>query len=94
MIKQGMTVQVEIMTKEKEGVIVVKNEAIKPYQGGKAVQVVSKSGNLIYKPVEVGIKGVNKSEIVLGLEKGEEIVVSQNSNNTKSKKSGFMMPGH
>jgi HlyD family secretion protein len=93
MVRQGMTVQAEITTSEKQDVILVKNEAIKPYQGGKAVQVIGKTGNLIYKPVEVGIRGVNKSEIVSGLEVGEEIVVGSNGGEVKSG-GGFMMPGH
>jgi HlyD family secretion protein len=93
MVRQGMTVQAEITTSEKQDVILVKNEAIKPYQGGKAVQVIGKTGNLIYKPVEVGIRGVNKSEIVSGLEVGEEIVISSNGGEVKSG-GGFMMPSH
>jgi multidrug efflux pump subunit AcrA (membrane-fusion protein) len=93
MVRQGMTAQVEITTQEKQDVVVVKNEAIKPYQGGKAVQVVGNSGKLIYKPVEVGIRGVTMSEIVSGLEAGDEIVVSENGAEAKSG-GGFMGIAH
>jgi len=96
MVRQGMTAQVEITIQEKQDVLVVKNEAIKPYLGGKAVQIIGKAGNLIYKPVEVGIRGVNKSEIVSGLEAGEEIVISQNNGETGggSGGGGIRLPGH
>jgi len=46
--------------------------------------------------VEVGIRGVNKSEIVSGLEAGEEIVISQNNGETGggSGGGGIRLPGH
>ena len=91
-IKPGMTAQVEIITDERKDVLIVANEAIKPYQGGKAVQVVGQSGSLIYKPVEVGVRGVTVTEIISGLELDEEIIVNQNGGEKKS--GGFNPLGH
>ncbi len=94
-IKPGMTTQVDIQTQKKEDVLVVLNSAIKPYQGGKAVQVIDdKTGELIYLPIEIGIVGPTKSEVVSGLTEGQEIVVGQEDNGTKNPSSGLIrVPG-
>jgi RND family efflux transporter MFP subunit len=94
-IKPGMTVQVDIQTQKKEDVLVVSNSAIKPYQGGKAVQIIDdKTGELIYLPIEIGIVGPTKSEVVGGLEDGQEIVVSQGESGTKDQGGGLIrVPG-
>ena len=94
-IKPGMTAQVDIQTQKKEDVLVVLNSAIKPYQGGKAVQIVDeKTDELIYLPIEIGIVGPTKSEIVSGLEEGQEIVVSQGESGSKDQSGGLIrIPG-
>ena len=84
MIRPAMTVQVEVITENKEGVLVVPDKAVKPYQGGKAVQVLSqKTGQIVYKPVEVGVEGEVYTEIVSGIKEGEEVVVGQSSSSLK-----------
>jgi len=93
-IRPKMTVQVDITTQHKDDVLVVSNSAIKPYQGEKAVQTISgKSGQLIYIPVEVGIKGELNTEIISGVSEGKEIVIGQgNSNSQSDKKSTGLFP--
>lgn len=77
-IKPGMTTQVEITTEKKENVLLVSNAAIKPYQGSKAVQIMSRqTGAAVYAPVVTGIKGEEQTEIISGLTEGQEVVVSQ-----------------
>ena len=94
-IKAGMTAQVDIQTQKKEDVLIVSNSAIKPYQGGRAVQIIDENtGELIYLPIEVGIVGPIKSEVVSGLDEGQEIVVSQGDTATKDQGGSLLrMPG-
>lgn len=88
-IRPTMTVQVDVVTQNKDNVLVVPNSAIKPYQGEKAVQVISKKTNQpIYLPVETGIKGETQIEIISGLEEGQEIIIGQSLINSSSDGSG------
>ena len=67
-------------------------EAIKPYQGEKAVQIVDdRTDSLIYQPVKVGASDDSQVEILSGLSEGDEVVVSLSSSNDKDKK--MMFPG-
>lgn len=99
-IKPGMTTQVEITTQKKDNVLLVSNAAIKPYQGSKAVQIISKqTGAVVYVPVVTGIKDDEQIEIISGLTEGQEVVVSQNGDTTTTSSSGsggglFGGPGH
>ncbi|MEA3355102.1 MAG: efflux RND transporter periplasmic adaptor subunit [Patescibacteria group bacterium] len=97
MIRPAMTIQAEIITEEKDGVLVVPEKAVKPYQGSRAVQMMSKkTGQMIYKPVEIGIEGESYVEIVSGLKEGDEVIVSQVSQvsdeEKQSKRNGGIFP--
>jgi HlyD family secretion protein len=94
-VKPGMTVQVDIETEKKENVLVIPNSAIKPYQGGRAVQVINeRTGQLLYLPIEVGIVGPTKSEVVSGLKEGQEIIVGQTDNDERNQRGGGFFPPH
>jgi len=96
-VRAGMTVQIDIETQRVEDSLVVTNSAVKTYQGSKAVQIIDeRTGELLYKPVKIGVVGDTKTEIVLGLEEGEEIVIGQTttSSQTSTSNSGFIgLPG-
>jgi multidrug efflux pump subunit AcrA (membrane-fusion protein) len=84
-ILPAMTASVDIELEKKEDVLVVPNKAVKVYQGDKAVQVMDKkTDQIIYLPVQIGPKGLMNTEIVLGLEEGQEIIVGEESNNDSS----------
>jgi len=84
-ILPAMTVNVDIELERKEDVLVVPNKAVKVYQGDKAVQVMNKkTDQVIYLPIQIGSKGLMNTEIVLGLEEGQEIIVGEKSNNDSS----------
>ena len=88
-IKPGMTTQVEITTQKKDNVLLVSNAAIKPYQGSKAVQIMSEqTGAAVYAPVVTGIKGDTQTEIISGLTEGQEVVISQTGGTTSTTSSG------
>lgn len=91
-IRPNMTVQVDIMTESKNNVMRVPSGAIKPYQGSKAVQVMSRNGQVIYKPVEIGIEGENYTEILNGLEIGDEVIVGENAMIGGGERSGGIFP--
>jgi multidrug efflux pump subunit AcrA (membrane-fusion protein) len=96
-VKPAMTVQVDITTQNKDDVLVVLNSAVKPYQGGKAVQVLSeKTGQVVYVPVKIGIEGEKTTEIVSGLKEGQEVITGQGSSTDTEKDSSsgiFPIPG-
>jgi len=90
-ILPAMTVSVDVELERKENVLMVPNKAVKIYQGDKAVQVMDKkTDQVIYLPVQVGSKGLMNTEIVLGLEEGQEIIVGEESNNDSSSQSRGM----
>jgi multidrug efflux pump subunit AcrA (membrane-fusion protein) len=97
-IKPTMTVQVDINTQSKDEALVVPNSAIKPYQGSKAVQVLSqKTGQAIYLPVEIGIEGEKFTEIISGLKEGQQVITGQGTDGNNSEKNSssgiFPVPG-
>lgn len=76
-LRPGMTADVDIITSKLEDVLVVPNAAVKPYQGGRAVRAVdSKTGEIIYIPVKIGIRGESNTEIISGLNEGQSIITS------------------
>jgi hypothetical protein len=88
-VRPAMTVNVDILTDEKEGVLLVPNAAIKPYQGEKAVQIMDEmSGQVVYKPVLVGVAGTTVTEVVSGLEEGERVIVGENGGGSVSNSGG------
>jgi len=91
-VRPNMTVQVDILTENKDDVVRVPGGAIKPYQGNKAVQIMGESGRVIYKPVEIGIEGESYTEIVSGLEVGDQVIVGENVEMGGDEKSGGIFP--
>lgn len=86
-IKPLMSAVITIQTAKHENALVVPNSAIKPYKGGKAVQVkdTSKPGNqLKYIQVKTGIKSTNETEILDGVAEGMEVVTGTTTASTTS----------
>ncbi len=73
LLKAEMTVDADIVTAQKEDVLAVPNSAVVLYQGGKAVRV-KKGKGVDYLPVQIGLKGETMTEIVSGLNEGQEII--------------------
>lgn len=66
----GMSVEANIVSREAKGVVLVPNEAV----ANGAVFTVE-NGRLVRKPVQTGIRGTRKTEIVSGLSEGERVAV-------------------
>ena len=73
-IKSGMTADLIISTNSKENVLVVPSRAIIYREGEKYVQLL-KNGELVEKPVKVGLRGdTGLVEILSGIVEGEEVI--------------------
>ncbi|MBP9719191.1 MAG: efflux RND transporter periplasmic adaptor subunit [Candidatus Levybacteria bacterium] len=82
-LRPGMNVDVEIITTKLSNVLSVPNAAVKPYQGGRAVRVPGKKkGEIDYKAVKVGIKGESRTQILSGIEEGQQVITSLSNDAT------------
>lgn len=88
-ILPGMTTSVDIEVARKENILTVPSSSVKPYKGGKAVRVVGKDGAVEYIPVEVGIQGDGKSEIISGIDETTEIIEALKNEQVGRKSSGI-----
>lgn len=85
-LKYGMTIDADIKTKTVNNALTVANSAIKPHKGGRAVRVYDKKTKKIeFIPVEIGIKGQDKTEIASGISEGQEIISSLKNEQIKIK---------
>ena len=84
-IRQGMTVDADIVTKEINSTISVPNSSIKPYQGGKAVRIPDSSIKEKYRyvPVVVGIRGTERTQIIKGVSEGQTVITAVLNENIK-----------
>jgi RND family efflux transporter MFP subunit len=82
-LRQGMSVDADIQTEMAEDVLIVPNSAVKPYQGGRAVRVVGKGNEIEFIPVKVGIRGEKYTEIVEGIEEGQEVITALSNESIK-----------
>jgi HlyD family secretion protein len=89
-LKSGMTVDVDIITAEAKDVLTVPNAAVKPYQGGRAVRIVDpQTSQPQFQPVEIGIKGIERTEITSGLQEGQEVITSLTNEQIERNGLGF-----
>ena len=79
----------KIITEKLTNVLTVPNSAVKPYKGGRAVRVVDKKSKegFKYVPVEIGLKGKDKTQILSGIKEGQEVITVVS--NEKAKQSLF-----
>ncbi len=75
-LRSGMSMDAQITTKKLTDVLTVPNAAIVLYQGKKSVRVLNAQKQMIYVPVEVGVKGQSRTQILSGLKENQEIIVS------------------
>jgi len=90
-MRSGMSGSVNVVVDEHKNVLTVANAAVKPYQNGKAVQVVDtskpktgKTPALKYVPIKIGIRGADRTEVTEGLTEGMGVVVNSGTNQFKS----------
>jgi HlyD family secretion protein len=75
-IKPGMTADADITTNQIANVLAVPNNAVKPYQKGRSVRKLGSNGEVEYITVKTGVRGKEFTQILEGLNEGQEIVMS------------------
>lgn len=75
LLREGMTATVDIITGERESVLVVPDRAIKKDSEGRPVVKVMVNGQIEERMVTLGISDGTETEVVRGLEEGDEVVV-------------------
>jgi len=90
-MRPGMSGSVDVIVTRHDNALTVANAAIKPYQDGKAVQIIDetqpkKNNQPVFKyiPVKTGIKNVDRTEILDGLTEGMQVIITNSSNQFKS----------
>ena len=78
---------VTLITKKIQDVISVPNTSVKPYKGGKAVRIL-KNNEVVYIPIEIGVVGKERTQILKGVQEGQEVIVALP--NEQLKRSGFL----
>lgn len=73
-VKVGMTSNVDIITSQKENVLLVPNSALLPQGSKRIVQILDAAGKRQDVPVEIGISDGAHTEIVSGVSEGQEIL--------------------
>src|SRR3989344_622015 len=80
-IRSGLTANIDILTKKKEGVLAVPQRAILTQDGSKIVRVQRGDGRGDEVPVELGLFGSDgRVEILSGLEEGTKVIISREVN--------------
>lgn len=84
----GMTANAIIETRQLDEVVVVPNRAIQTDQtGGEAVIYVEKldeQGNLMRVEIETGLRSGSVTEVVAGLEAGDQVIIRQQAESTSN----------
>lgn len=86
-IRPGMSVNANIITAQKNNVLLVPNAAVKP-QGNQNVVDVVRGGTTTTVPVTIGASNDTQTEILEGLSESDEVVVSQGNTGTTGTFSG------
>jgi macrolide-specific efflux system membrane fusion protein len=87
--RSGMSANVEVVQKKREGVILIPVEAINRDEGKTYVEVRNKPGNTIEKrAVEIGLSDEKSVEVVSGLTTADTVIVQDRSYSPQKKPSG------
>lgn len=76
-LRQDLTVSVNVLTGRKDDALVVPNDALHPGAAGGMQVWVVRDGHLARVPVQLGLRGTRASEVITGLEPGQDLVVGE-----------------
>lgn len=79
-VKVGMTSNVDILTAQKDNVLLLPNSALLPQGSGRVVQIRGADGKVEDVPVQVGISDGTQTEIVSGVTEGQEVIALPGAN--------------
>ena len=73
-LRQDMTVSVNIETDQRAHARVIPNDALGNVQGNKAIVLLLRDGKIYRQTVTLGLRGLAMSEVVSGLQDGEQVL--------------------
>ena len=73
-LRQDMTVSVNIETDQRAHTRVIPNDALGNVQGNKAIVLLLRDGKIHRQTVTLGLRGLAMSEVVSGLQDGEQVL--------------------
>lgn len=73
-LRQDMTVSVNIETDQRAHARVIPNDALSNVQGNKAIVLLLRDGKIHRQTVTLGLRGLAMSEVVSGLQDGEQVL--------------------
>ena len=73
-LRQDMTVSVNIETDKRAHTRVIPNDALGNVQGNKAIVLLLRDGKIHRQTVTLGLRGLAMSEVVSGLQDGEQVL--------------------
>ena len=73
-LRQDMTVSVNIETDQRAHARVIPNDALGNVQGNKAIVLLLRDGKIHRQTVTLGLRGLAMSEVVSGLQDGEQVL--------------------
>jgi len=83
-LREGLTVTVSIIVDKRSDVLLVPNGAITGQEGQAYVQVVSADGTIEERAIQTGISNWQLTEVIDGLNEGEQVIVPQGTTTTSS----------
>ncbi|MFV0575880.1 MAG: efflux RND transporter periplasmic adaptor subunit [Vibrio sp.] len=86
-LRIGMTAQVSIVLDKADNALMVPAQVLQRDKKGFQVPVLEK-GDIVYKPVKVGINNKVNAQILSGLEEGDKVVVGMPADDSFSSKRG------
>lgn len=81
-VKVGMTSNVDIITAQKDNVLLVPNSALLPQGSGRVVQIRGADGKITDVPVVIGITDGAQTEIISGVTEGQQVIALPGTQNT------------
>ncbi|MBI2031365.1 MAG: HlyD family efflux transporter periplasmic adaptor subunit [Candidatus Levybacteria bacterium] len=82
-LRSGMAADISIITNKVSNALSVPNSAVRPYQGGRAVRIPDRKGEIKYIPIVTGIKGEQKTQILKGISEGQNVITALSNEQLK-----------
>ena len=92
-LREGLTVTVSITTQEVNNVLLVPSAAITMRGGQNYVKVVLPDGTTEERPIETGVSDWQNTEVISGLNEGDQVEVTLTSSSSSTDTGGFFGPG-
>jgi multidrug resistance efflux pump len=83
-LRQGMSLTVNLIEQQAQNVIIVPNQAIKTVSGKSYVELKTSNGTLSQQQVTIGLKDVQNTQIVSGLNVGDIIIITKTSTSSSA----------